>query len=66
MFTSEQLMDAFNKAENETAEQFASRTCSIEDKNGEHTCPICYFRKRVRAHLGIVLPYEQVVLEGAA
>lgn len=49
--TIQQLNDAFNKAENETAEQYNKQTCSLKDKDGDETCPICFFRQRVRAHI---------------
>lgn len=47
----EQLQKAFNQAEDDTAVMFESKTCSMEDKDGEHRCPICYFRERVKFHL---------------
>lgn len=50
-----ELQSAFDKAENETAEQFKSQTCTMEDKDGNHTCPICYFRRRVKHYMGIEL-----------
>lgn len=46
------LVDAFNKAEHLTADQFEGRTCAIQDKNRDMVCPICYFRKMVKHFLG--------------
>lgn len=51
--TLEQLNSAFDKAENETADQYNSQVCSMNDRDGNDTCPICYFRQQVKKHLGI-------------
>lgn len=47
------LQLAFDVAESETAHQFKGQTCTMIDKDGYHSCPICFFRRRVKAHLGI-------------
>lgn len=52
IFQLEALNHAFGLAENETAEQFGGKTCSLVDKDGNSTCPICFFRIRVKHHLG--------------
>ena len=44
---------AFNLAEEDTAKQFTSQTCSLTNKDGENECPICFFRRKVKEHLGI-------------
>ncbi len=44
---------AFDKAEMETARMYNGHTCSMKNINGEEDCPICYFRKRVKEHLGL-------------
>lgn len=53
VFSVDVLVEAFNRAEGETAEFFNGQTCSLRDKEGHDTCPICYFRLRVKEHLGI-------------
>ncbi len=47
------LNDAFTKAEQETATHFDGATCSMPTIDGDETCPICYFRGRVKVHLGL-------------
>lgn len=49
----ENINMAFNRAEEETAAQFNSQTCSMPDKDGDHTCPICFFRKRAKFYMGL-------------
>lgn len=49
----DQLYTAFQAAEQETAEQYGGQTCGMLDKDEKFTCPICYFRQRVKAHLGL-------------
>jgi hypothetical protein len=44
---------AFNLAEEDTAKQFTSQTCSLTNKDGESECQICFFRRKVKEHLGI-------------
>jgi hypothetical protein len=57
--TLDQLNQAFDKAEGETAHQFNSQTCSLEDRDGKQTCPICYFRQQVKKYLGIAEAEEK-------
>lgn len=52
--TPEELQIAFDLAEDETARQYSERTCSLMDKDGNETCPICFFRQRVKNHLKII------------
>lgn len=51
LITDALLSMAFERAENETAEQFNQQTCSMVNKEGASECPICFFTKRVKAHL---------------
>jgi hypothetical protein len=46
-----QLNNAFDKAEQDTAQQYNSQTCSLEDVDGNQTCPICFFRQKVKGYL---------------
>ena len=62
-FTADQLTAAFDRAEAETSEKFAGATCSIKDKDGIETCPICWFRIRTKAALG-VKPDKTAVCHG--
>jgi hypothetical protein len=50
------LNQAFDKAEQETADQYRGHTCTMTDKDDNDTCPICYFRQRVKVHLGLMAP----------
>lgn len=48
------LQHAFNLAEEDTANEFEGRTCSLLNRHGEETCPICYFRARVHERLRLL------------
>ncbi len=50
------LRQIFDTAETETAAEFEGRTCSMLNRYGEETCPICYFRQRVKEHLRLLAP----------
>jgi hypothetical protein len=54
------LQAAFSQAETETAHQFNMQTCNMTDIDGSDTCPICYFRKRVKHHLSELLEVEEI------
>lgn len=54
----DQLQAASDKAEQDTATRYNSQTCSLQDVDGNHTCPICYFRQRVKVYLGIYIDDE--------
>ena len=51
--TLEQLQTAFDRAEDETAAHFNGQTCSMKNVDGNHECPICYFRMQVKHLLGL-------------
>lgn len=51
------FQQAFDKAEQETADMFGGQACSMTDKFGQDTCPICFFRLRVKEHLGLSINY---------
>lgn len=48
-----ELQEAFDRAEQATAEHFDGQTCSMTNIHGEQECPICFFRKMVKNYLGI-------------
>jgi uracil-DNA glycosylase len=52
-FTINQLNDAFGQAENITAAHFNGQTCSMLSADGNHECPICFFRIQVKKLLGV-------------
>lgn len=49
--TMELLQKAFEYAEQETANYYEGRSCGVMDKEGKHSCPICYFRKQVKDYI---------------
>lgn len=51
--TLEMWKEALAKAETETATQFNGQTCSLINKDGQNECPMCYFSKRMKHHLGL-------------
>ena len=51
--TPRQMHDAFIAAEQETAKHFNGQTCAMKTKDGNETCPICYFHIAYKKHLGI-------------
>lgn len=48
----DKLQEAFDKSEDETARQFENRSCTIKDKDGKDSCPICFFRGKVKEKIG--------------
>lgn len=65
-FTLDDLTKAFNEAEMATAHEFEGGTCSMLTRLGENTCPICYFRIRVREYLENLLPPAPAVEQSQA
>lgn len=65
--TPAQLERVFDLAEQKTAEQFGAEMCAMMNRNGNHECPICYFRARVKIELGLndgsVIPKEQPTMK---
>jgi hypothetical protein len=57
--SADDLQKAFDTAEVETAYEFDSQTCGMRDKEEKITCPICFFRMKVKEHLGILGGYER-------
>lgn len=50
-FDFKQLQIAYDKAEQDTANHFDGKTCSMRNIEGIDTCPICYFRMQVKSYL---------------
>lgn len=51
MFSIDEINQAFDVAESETSNQYNKQTCTMKDIDGNETCPICYFRARVKNNL---------------
>lgn len=59
--TLEQFQEAFMKAEVEASEHFEGKTCSLENKNGQHECPMCYLSIRIKHHLGLEIDTQEPI-----